>query len=188
MIQSQLLWRCGCLCGEEDMIASTCDCQWKTRGSLRPGIPARIDLGKNKYEGPFTNEEVEDVKTFFHMLVLLLSLFSNHLIGDTFSLIEQLELQQGCPSIPSLVLALDPFAIPTALVVVLLPLYQTAVVQRALVFLKLNMIGRIWIGLLYSILQVFCEYGCFDKGCMGDWRCVWSVNNYNKRAISMLLT
>ena len=138
-------------------------------------IPARIDLGKNKYGGPFTNEEVEDVKTFFHMLVLLLSLFSNHLIGDTFSLIEQLELQQGCPSIPSLVLALDPFAIPTALVVVLLPLYQTAVVQRALVFLKLNMIRRMWIGLLCSVLQVFCEIAIFRAN-IQDWNAAPSMH------------
>ena len=60
-------------------------------------IPARIDFGKNKYGGPFTNEEVEDVKTFFHMLVLLLSLFGSYLTGDTFSTMQQLELQQGCP-------------------------------------------------------------------------------------------
>ena len=28
-------------------------------------IPSRIDLGKNKYGGPFTTDEVENVKTFF---------------------------------------------------------------------------------------------------------------------------
>ena len=35
-------------------------------------IPRRIDLGKNKYGGPFTNEEVEDTKTFLRILPLLL--------------------------------------------------------------------------------------------------------------------
>ena len=34
-------------------------------------IPSRIDLGKTKYGGPFTTEEVEDVKTFFRILTLL---------------------------------------------------------------------------------------------------------------------
>ena len=34
-------------------------------------IPSRIDLGKSKYGGPFTTEEVEDVKTFFRILVIL---------------------------------------------------------------------------------------------------------------------
>ena len=42
-------------------------------------IPARIDLGKHKYGGPFTNEEVEDTKTFFSILLLLLSLVGFHL-------------------------------------------------------------------------------------------------------------
>ena len=33
-------------------------------------IPSRIDLGKSKYGGPFTTEQVEDVKTFFRLLVM----------------------------------------------------------------------------------------------------------------------
>ena len=35
-------------------------------------IPSRINLGKDKYGGPFTNEQVEDVKTFFRMLLIAL--------------------------------------------------------------------------------------------------------------------
>ena len=34
--------------------------------------PSRLDLGKNKYGGPFTEEEVEDVKTVFRMLPLFI--------------------------------------------------------------------------------------------------------------------
>ena len=37
-------------------------------------IPSRIDLGKRKYGGPFTTEEVENVKTFLQLLKVLLSL------------------------------------------------------------------------------------------------------------------
>ena len=37
-------------------------------------IPSRITLGKRKYGGPFTNEEVENVNTFLQLLKLLLSL------------------------------------------------------------------------------------------------------------------
>ena len=32
------------------------------------GPPSRLDMGKDKYGGPFTNEQVEDVKTFFRLL------------------------------------------------------------------------------------------------------------------------
>ena len=33
---------------------------------------SRIDLGKTKYGGPFTTEQVEDVKTFFRIVVVIL--------------------------------------------------------------------------------------------------------------------
>ena len=45
-------------------------------------IPSRIDLGKSRYGGPFTTEQVEDVKTVLPLLAIgtqftLLSLFLN---------------------------------------------------------------------------------------------------------------
>ena len=50
-------------------------------------IPSRIDLGKDKYGGPFTYEQVEDVKTFFRLLLLIMSLFGFYLLGDGYSLV-----------------------------------------------------------------------------------------------------
>ena len=38
-------------------------------------IPSRIDLGKSKYGGPFTTEQVEDVKTVLRLLVINSPLF-----------------------------------------------------------------------------------------------------------------
>ena len=35
-------------------------------------LPSRIDLGKARYGGPFTSEQVEDVKTFFKIAVIFL--------------------------------------------------------------------------------------------------------------------
>ena len=35
-------------------------------------IPSRFDLGKSKYGGPFTTEQVENVKTFFRIIFLIL--------------------------------------------------------------------------------------------------------------------
>lgn len=37
--------------------------------------PTRINFGKRKYGGPFTNEQVEDVKTFFRIFLLLMTMF-----------------------------------------------------------------------------------------------------------------
>ena len=49
--------------------------------------PPRIDLGKHKYGGPFTYEQVEDVKTFYMLLQLTVYLFGFQLSGDGYSLI-----------------------------------------------------------------------------------------------------
>ena len=38
-------------------------------------IPSRIDLGKSKYGGPFSTEQVEDVKTVLRLLLISLSLW-----------------------------------------------------------------------------------------------------------------
>ena len=43
-------------------------------------VPSRLDLGKARYGGPFTTEQVEDVKTFFKILIVLLPLFVTYLI------------------------------------------------------------------------------------------------------------
>ena len=43
-------------------------------------LPSRIDLGKQKYGGPFTTEQVEDVKTLLGILAVLVS------FGPAFSL------------------------------------------------------------------------------------------------------
>ena len=59
--------------------------------SWEEDIPPRIDLGKNKYGGPFTTEEVEDVKIFLLLFVLLLSLFGFHLADNGYSVMRELE-------------------------------------------------------------------------------------------------
>ena len=46
--------------------------------------PSRLDLGKDKYGGPFTEEEVEDVKTVFRMLPLFIGFVAFILSNDTY--------------------------------------------------------------------------------------------------------
>ena len=52
-------------------------CGWMcgTGNGTLPQLPSRIDFGKNKYGGPFTTEQVEDVKTFLRF-VFLIAIFS----------------------------------------------------------------------------------------------------------------
>ena len=43
-------------------------------------IPSCIDFGKSKYGGPFTTEQVEDVKTFFKIVRIALIICVPHII------------------------------------------------------------------------------------------------------------
>ena len=45
-------------------------------------VPSRLDLGKDKYGGPFTEEEVEDVRTTLRMLPLFIAAFAFALSDD----------------------------------------------------------------------------------------------------------
>ena len=67
-------------------------------------IPSRIDFGKQKYGGPFTNEEVEDMKTFFRLLALMLSLFGFFLSDDGHLLSSHVIHNVGCPKLITLLM------------------------------------------------------------------------------------
>ena len=54
-------------------------------------LPSRMDLGKDKYGGPFTTEQVEDVKAFLGILSILLTL------GPTF--INEIAVNRMLPTI-----------------------------------------------------------------------------------------
>ena len=117
-------------------------------------IPRRIDLGKNKYGGPFTNEEVEDTKTFLRILPLLLCLFGFHLAGDGYSAPEQLQ-RTSCPSLPVLLLIVyNPLHLSTLVSVVGIPLYRLVIVKVFPRVNKVRMLSKMWMGLYLSLLQV----------------------------------
>ena len=59
---------------QPEHISAFCYCENK--------LPSRIDLGKSKYGGPFTYEQVEDVKTMFMLLLLISSLFGFNVSGN----------------------------------------------------------------------------------------------------------
>ena len=117
-------------------------------------IPRRIDLGKNKYGGPFTNEEVEDTKTFLRILPLLLCLFGYHLAGDGYSAPDQLQ-RTSCPSLPVLLLiVLNPLHISNLVVVFGIPLYRLIINKCSRYIKKVRMLTKMWIGLYLSLVQV----------------------------------
>ena len=118
-------------------------------------IPPRIDLGKNKYGGTFTTEEVEDTKTFLRILLLLLSLLGFHLSGHGYSLLDQLGRSQ-CPSLWVLALVGDPMYITIFTVIIGVPVYQFIIVRFGQRYLP-NMLKRMGLGLLCCLIKEVFE-------------------------------
>ena len=117
-------------------------------------LPLRIDLGKNKYGGPFTNEEVEDTKTFLRILPLLLCLFGYHLAGDGYSAPEQLQ-RTSCPSLPVLLLiVINPQHLTTLVTVVGIPLYRLVIIKVIPKVRTVLLLTKMWVGLYLSLLQI----------------------------------
>ena len=117
-------------------------------------IPHRIDQGKNKYGGPFTNEEVEDTKTFLRFLPLLLCLFGYHLAGDGYSAPEQLQ-RTSSPSLPVLLsIVINPLHMSTLVAVVGIPLYRLVIMKVFPRLKNVRMLTKMWMGLYLSLLQV----------------------------------
>ena len=117
-------------------------------------IPPRIDLGKDKYGGPFTTEEVEDTKTFLRILPLLLCLFGYHLAGDGYSAPQQLQ-RTSCPSLPVLLLIVaNPLHMSVLVTVVGIPLYRLVILKVIPRVKHFLMLTKMWLGLYLSLLQV----------------------------------
>ena len=98
-------------------------------------IPSRIDLGKSKYGGPFTTEQVEDVKTFFRLLLMSVAIsffiYPLLLFGESLNMFashfQQLSHSKGCYN-----MLLD-FSTSVYYVIVILaiPLYELAIYPLA---------------------------------------------------------
>ena len=115
-------------------------------------VPTRIDLGKQKYGGPFTYEQVEDVKIFFRLLLVILSLFGFQFSGDGYSLTLYLMSASGCTTaVPLLLLLINPQHITLLVVSFGIPLFQT--LKKYFIKYTPNMLTRLWVGLFLCLLN-----------------------------------
>ena len=85
--------------------------------------PTRLDYGKSKYGGPFTTEQVEDVKTFWRILlvILVLSTFALPFIQqlDSASTMEKYLSESKCTQAVSRAVSA-----PTSTIMFCIPLYE----------------------------------------------------------------
>ena len=137
-------------------------------------IPPRIDLGKNKYGGPFATEEVEDTKTFFSILLILLSLVGFHLSAHGYSIVYQL-MQEQCPSRIVLAILGDPMQLTFLIVLLGVPLYQ--LIKHWYKGDFPNMLKRMGLGLFCCFLKSVIEI-CIQVTMTGGRQC----NHFDKNS------
>ena len=111
--------------------------------------PSRLDLGKEKYGGPFTEEEVEDVKTIFRMLPLFIAI-----IGYAFSDDTNHPLNANGASLLVCLLAYDVVHILCALLLLIMYLYFIRVFFSKCIP---SMLARMSIGLLFAFLSIISK-------------------------------
>ena len=110
-------------------------------------LPSRIDLGKNKYGGPFTSEEVENVKTFLQLIKILMSLLGIFIVAFSINLDVYLIYTSVLASSNSVLINVLRDAVSVA---VLLLLYIFLFLPRCQKCLP-KMLKRIWIGAILTV-------------------------------------
>ena len=121
-------------------------------------IPSRIDLGKSKYGGPFTTEEVEDTKSFFRILLLLFSLMGFHLTGHGFSTARQL-FRKECPSFWLLMILVAPMFLTSIIILAGVPFYHFINKYCCRRYIPNMLLKKMGIGLLCCLLKELIELG-----------------------------
>lgn len=124
-------------------------------------LPSRQDLGKEKYGGPFTNEQVEDVKVFVGIVKVLLSLgpvfcmdlaenalllfYGSHLSGSYFN--------ASVSSFDFINMAvLDNGLLSSLLVVISIPLYIC--LSRRSTFPNFKILRRLEVGIAIKLIDL----------------------------------
>ena len=119
--------------------------------------PSRLDLAKERYGGPFTTVQVEDVKSFLYILSILLGIFAYGLVDTKSKILDQylrvVRLKDVTYyNVMESVLLEYPLTIPYCVIVFAVPLYQFVIIPCFSRFIP-SMLKRIWIGLVALLVE-----------------------------------
>ena len=117
--------------------------------------PSRLDLCKERYGGPFTTVQVEDVKSSLYILSILLGTFgygfldTKNKIFDQYLIFNQID---GPNSFIKNLILTYPLAVPYIFLVFLVPFYQFIIIPFFSHCIP-SMLKRIWIGLVALLVE-----------------------------------
>ena len=119
--------------------------------------PSRLDLAKERYGGPFTTVQVEDVKSFLYIFSTLLGTFAYGLLDTKSKILDQylrvVRLKDVTYyNLMESMLLIYPLAIPYCVILFAVPLYQFVIIPFFSQFIP-SMLKRIWIGLVALLVE-----------------------------------
>ena len=117
--------------------------------------PSRLDLGKERYGGPFTTVQVEDVKSFLYILSIILGIFGYGFHDTKTKISEQylIIMQTARPnSFMESLLLTYPLTVQSLVIVFFVPLYQFVIIPFFSHCIP-GMLKRIWIGLVALLVE-----------------------------------
>ena len=121
-------------------------------------LPSRLDLGKEKYGGPFTTEQVEDVKVFLNILQILLSLGPLFAIERSANILQPLFITHLSGEVsPHIGNSFSLDLIPMLLSVILLISYVTILRPLILDYIP-SVLKRVWFGMILLIILSVCFF------------------------------
>lgn len=119
--------------------------------------PSRLDFAKNRFGGPFTTEEVEDVKTLFRILFVMLGTVGFWFTDETISTSVHLQKFANALNItldkPFQFITTTRFGGSTFVILTFIPLYQFFLRRYFHRYLP-TMLKRMFYGLLCSLLAL----------------------------------
>ena len=119
--------------------------------------PSRLDIGKQRYGGTFTTEQVEDVRTFLYTIGIFVGMFG-YSLSDTrkanLSMQYKQFLQQNESYTFSEIMILDyPLTIPYSVVFIGVLIHQFVIIPFFPRYI-LSMLKRVWIGLFAMLTEL----------------------------------
>lgn len=117
--------------------------------------PSRLDLGKGRFGGPFTTEEVEDVKTFWQIFIVLLLIFGLNFVDSTSGpSLQYLNLKaSGDLSYLETVVLVFPDTLTNCVPILAIPLLQCCIVPCCSHCIP-NMLRRLWVSVAMVLVQL----------------------------------
>ena len=125
-------------------------------------MPSRLDLGKEKYGGPFTTEQVEDVKVFLGILKVLLTLGPFFAVERPNSILlpafyAHISEPHSYDSILSYPCSLSSDVLPSVVIIILL-IFYTVLLRPFVQEYVPGILKRIGLGMTLMLMPTLCFF------------------------------